>query len=124
MKQYIAVALLLVGCAGLTPTQKFEQGIRGYETALQGAITYYDPDGDGITDRAITEKERRLVQSLIVSGRSIRNSGIDVVLECRREMVVSKKDTCSGAVYLKHGASSLSQISKDLSAIHFGEWYR
>lgn len=118
MKHLLLVALLALGCAGLTPSMKFEQGIRSYETALKTTVAYYDPDFDGITDRAVTERERRLVESLVYSGRSIRNSGIDIVLECQDEMRRTKEDDCSGSVYLKHGASSLAQIARDLSAIH------
>lgn len=120
-RDYVALVLLGigVGCANLTPEMKFEQSIRSYETALTGAYEYYDPDKDGTTDRAVSSVELRVISSIVVSGRGIRDSGIDAVIQCKAETEITGKK-CSSWIIIMESADALNSIASSLAGIYGG----
>lgn len=113
------VLLLVVGCAGLSAPQKFEQGVRSYETAIKGLTFYYDRDGDGLIDRDRSSRERNLVTALVMAGREIRGTGMNLVMECVEYKNNRGVDVCEVETrrVIEAATGTLVQISADLTIL-------
>lgn len=120
MKYLILPLVLLFACANLSAEQRFEQGVRSYETALVGAHAYYDADADGFTTRAVSNAEVRAFETFVVGGRGIRRSGMQLVLDCREETSVTGKK-CSTSTLIIHSADALNDIALGIAELYLGD---